>query len=348
VITRFALLAVVAALACALAAPADAAFPGANGKLAYESADDGDWEIYAVDPDGTGKAQLTQNSGLDRAPAWSPDGSRLAFVCCAQGAEEVWVMSAMGGDRVQLTEGAGSAGSPAWSPDGARIVFSRAHCAGSCSEGLFMELRTVNADGTGETEVLEAGFTLEPRWSPDGAEIAIGYGPAHGTPWIATVAPDGSNLRSLTLGDNCFDYGPDWSPDGARLVFEGDNALYTINRDGSGRSRPCIAAGAFAGEAPVWSPDGTRIAFVHRGPSFEVRLANPDFTGEQSVTDINPSGVNLGPPRGLDWQPLPVPADGKNRSKACKGERERLGPDEFAARYGGGAGAHGKCVSGKR
>ena len=253
-------------------------------------------------------------------------------------------MSAAGANPVQLTEGTGSAAAPAWSPDGSRIVFSRAHCTAFCEE-FFMELRTVNSNGTGEAEILESGFTLEPRWSPDGTEIALGYGFAHGTPWIAAVAPDGSNLRNLTSGDNCFDYAPDWSPDGTRLVFEGDNALFTINRDGTGRSRPCFPAGAFAGDAPVWSPDGAKIAFVHQGAPFEVRVANPDFTGETTVTAMNPSGVNLGPPRGLDWQSLPV--DAKNRSKACRAERERLGATEFANRYGGGADAHGRCVSSK-
>jgi hypothetical protein len=98
---------IVGVVAAVLAAPAQAAFPGQNGKLAYESGDDGDWDIYVVNQDGTGKEQLTHNTVLDREPAWSPDGSQLAFICCSAGSTEVWVMSATGTNRVQLTDDTG-------------------------------------------------------------------------------------------------------------------------------------------------------------------------------------------------------------------------------------------------
>ncbi len=57
---------------------AEAAFPGANGKIAYSSYTTGD--IYAMNPDGTGVTQLTNRGGLlNGNVAWSPDGQRIAF-----------------------------------------------------------------------------------------------------------------------------------------------------------------------------------------------------------------------------------------------------------------------------
>ena len=68
--------------------PADAAFPGQNGKLVFGSYmssgpgvdnPEGDSEIFTINPDGTGLVQLTHNSGWDYDPAWSPDGESIAF-----------------------------------------------------------------------------------------------------------------------------------------------------------------------------------------------------------------------------------------------------------------------------
>lgn len=66
----------VAGLASA-AVPAGAAFPGANGKIAFTSDrntgagvvnPEGDSEIFAMNPDGSGVEQLTKNADFDRAP----------------------------------------------------------------------------------------------------------------------------------------------------------------------------------------------------------------------------------------------------------------------------------------
>jgi hypothetical protein len=48
-----------------------------------------------------------------------------------------------------------------------------------------------------------------------------------------------------------------------------------------------------------------------------------------------------------DWQPLPGPqrTDYKDAAQFCKAERDFLGGSQFRAKYGGGANAHGKCVS---
>ena len=45
----------------AVGAPAAlAAFPGQNGKIAYVGSQEGDSEIYTIDPDGSGLLQLTR------------------------------------------------------------------------------------------------------------------------------------------------------------------------------------------------------------------------------------------------------------------------------------------------
>ena len=59
-------------LALVLAAPAQAAFPGQNGKIAFNtSSPGGPVNIGVINPDGTGRAILT--TGIN--PTWSPDGT---------------------------------------------------------------------------------------------------------------------------------------------------------------------------------------------------------------------------------------------------------------------------------
>ena len=58
---------------------ARAAFPGYNGRIAFESDRDGNLEIYSIGPDGSNPANLTNSPAADTDPAWSPDGTKIAF-----------------------------------------------------------------------------------------------------------------------------------------------------------------------------------------------------------------------------------------------------------------------------
>lgn len=74
-----ALVVLTAALVWSQPGPATAAFPGANGKIAFSSSRDGNYEVYAMNADGSGQTRLTSNTGVDAQPAWSPNGTKIAF-----------------------------------------------------------------------------------------------------------------------------------------------------------------------------------------------------------------------------------------------------------------------------
>jgi Tol biopolymer transport system component len=62
------------------AKPAGATLPGENGRIAYSDVQEfpgEDFEIYTMMPDGTHVRQVTDKSGRDDMPTWSPDGSKL-------------------------------------------------------------------------------------------------------------------------------------------------------------------------------------------------------------------------------------------------------------------------------
>jgi hypothetical protein len=52
---------------------AAATFPGKPGKIAYAGFEGNDTEIYTINPNGTGRFQVTKNATRDYAPPW---GSR--------------------------------------------------------------------------------------------------------------------------------------------------------------------------------------------------------------------------------------------------------------------------------
>ena len=112
--------------------PAEAAFPGANDKIAFVSHrvmatnPTGDSEIFAMNPGGTGIEQLTFNTTSDEDPAWSADGGWMAWASHegGNGFSEIYTRSYDGGDGFfivrRLTTNQTSDSEPSFSLDGRR------------------------------------------------------------------------------------------------------------------------------------------------------------------------------------------------------------------------------------
>src|SRR5680860_468992 len=104
--------------------PVEAAFPGYNGKIAFVSTRDGNDEIYLMTADGGNQMRLTNNSTVDKDPAWSPDGTKIAFTSNRDGNNEIYVMNADGSNQIRLTNNTASETFPSWSPNSQKILFS--------------------------------------------------------------------------------------------------------------------------------------------------------------------------------------------------------------------------------
>src|SRR5687767_10510781 len=90
-----------------LASPASATFPGNNGKIAFHSDRDGNYEIYTANFDGTGGAsRLTMNAANDFTPNWSPDGTKITFTSFRDGNLELYTMNADGSGVTRVTNSA--------------------------------------------------------------------------------------------------------------------------------------------------------------------------------------------------------------------------------------------------
>ena len=342
-----------------LVAPAHATFPGANGKIAFSGNGDGDFELYSMNPDGTGRTQLTHNdidenlSPLsDGSPTWSPRGDRLLFqrgrsIPGLTALDGLYTANPDGTDEQLLFETILT--DHGWSPDGNRIVFAACTSAGmgSC---FGYTVFTSNLEG-GDSRPLDSpsSFVVSVDWSPDGSKIAIGDG-QH----IWTVPADGTGGSTPLVTGPGNNGVPSWSPDGRRLAFmsnrDGNFEIYVMNADGTGQTR--LTDNPLGDESPVWGPDGTRIAFNRRECNASRCVSNiltmeADGTNEVQLTT---NGLDTGAFESRpDWQPIPGPQRGdfKNRAQFCKAERAFWGEEGFRSRYGGAPNAYGKCVSDK-
>ena len=92
-------------------------------RTVFRSNRDGNWEIYAMDPDGGNQTRLTNDPGSDLEPVWSPDGTRIAFMSNRDGDYEIYTMKGDGSDVQKLTDNTADDQEPAWSPDGRQIAF---------------------------------------------------------------------------------------------------------------------------------------------------------------------------------------------------------------------------------
>jgi Tol biopolymer transport system component len=342
-----------AALAALVGAAATyAAFPGENGKIAFNCGG----RICTINPDGTGLTTITSPPFTDvgdRYPAWSADGRKIAFArefsCdlpfCSAITDDVMVMNADGSALANLTNSPNSDEiDPSWSPDSTEIAFASPQL-GFCvrPEGCPpYDVYVMSADGTGVRKLTDhsavGGNAAAPSWSTDGSELAFaaGFG-------LYGINPEGGGLTQLT---NLDDDAPNWSPDGRRIAFFrasihiGDPvpltwAIYVAGADGTDQTK--LTSGPFDVD-PAWSPDGVKIAFYSVGPPAGIWIMNSDGTDPRFIT----AGSEP------DWQPIPAPrpSDYRNAAKYCKAEREFFGNTAFANKYGGGANAYGKCVSG--
>ena len=88
----------------------DTAPAGYGTRVAFMSRRDGNWEVYAVNMDGSSLKRLTNSSSQDGLPTWSPDGKSIAFVSNRSGAWAIWVMGADGSGQRKLFDLGGGYG----------------------------------------------------------------------------------------------------------------------------------------------------------------------------------------------------------------------------------------------
>jgi TolB protein len=84
-------------------------------RIAFAGMDNGRFDIYTINEDGTGLQNLTQGQGNNEDPCWSPDGRYLAFSSNREGGYHLYLMTAGGQNQTRITFQKGEQTSPSWS-----------------------------------------------------------------------------------------------------------------------------------------------------------------------------------------------------------------------------------------
>lgn len=208
-------------------------------------------------------------------------GHKLLVTSVRTGGTEVFIADPQTGDMFNVTRSPTSEDRyPCWSPEGKRIAF--------CSNrNNSTNLYVCRADGSHVMRIITStAVCYMPSWqrTPRGERIVLGM---HGVkPEMASVRPDGNDLRMLGLGHD-----PTLSPNGEFICFTGEVpggvSVFVMNQDGTSRRRVIEAASRVGATFPNWSPDSKQIVYSFPvGEALELFIVNLDGTNNRQLTRL--------------------------------------------------------------
>jgi CSLREA domain-containing protein len=306
------MLAAVMAMSTLAPAPAQAsAFPGANGKIVFTSDrttgtrvnnPDGDFEIFSMNPDGSGLKQLTKNTVTDSNPSYSPDGKKIVFDRTQNGSADpdVVVMNSDGTGQKNITNNPAQDETASFSPDGRKILFVSDRKGNN-------DVFAMNSDGTGLAPLTtDPASDRDPTFSPTGDKIAFSSARG-GDSEVFVMSPDGTQQTPLTANDLFGDFEPTFSPDGQKIAFVSNRSgggdftdLDIFVMDSNGANPLNITPSRNADIDPAFSPDGKKIAYVSKDDGGDQDVFVMDAANGANKTDLTlNTAIDFHP----DWQP---------------------------------------------
>lgn len=201
------------------------------------------FHIYRINPDGTGKTQITSGSADEYAPTWSADGRRVTFLEYAgAGRGVVCDMTADGGRRRALRTLTGDSGLAPPPVPGYRLENDETDSSGTTYRHILINLRTGRRLTLNVPEHDDPSDALLPAPGQALVYATNDYDSTIGTNFLFySLLPGTGALRYLTEGQFLA-----WSPDGSRFCvargrstasYEKRRQPYALERDASKQDR---------------------------------------------------------------------------------------------------------------
>jgi Tol biopolymer transport system component len=203
-------------------------------------------------------ALVSNATGRNNYPAFSPDGKRIAFSVCAVGGTgcDIWLADVDGSDQSQLTTAESTELAPGWFPDGEQI----AYISNRTGHDTYW---AINLNTKRERMLLDVEDNLDyVRLSPDGKEVLFNR-IREGVMNVWKAPLYGGEPEQLTFDGEMMAF-PNWSPDGKFIAFQvkrGDDTNVMIMPSDGGTAEQLTFDN---GQSWIfgWSPDGDKILFA--------------------------------------------------------------------------------------
>jgi Tol biopolymer transport system component len=254
-----------------------AVLKGLPHKIVFETFRDNNWELYAMDADGSNKVNLTKNpKAHELYPHASPDGTKICFVA-DEGKDRSKVRSVyvMNTDGTERTLVARNARQPCWGPNGRRIAYTRGEyerftTSSYGTRGLFVyNLATRRHEQHANRSILHVCYLC---WSPKGkwvfATVSGGMGYGHAN---LAIEAAGKRVDPIRRAWGCR---IDVRPDGKKIAWNLDDQTIAVADVDLTSSPPKVSSLDIVlyCDWPEkvyhadWSPCGRYLAFS-RGPA---------------------------------------------------------------------------------
>ncbi len=151
-------------------------------------------DLYVSDVEGRNVRRLTSDEGIERLPAFSPDGTQIAFSAEYDGNVDVFVVPVTGGVPRRLTWHPGADLVQGFTPDGSSVLFTSPRAVFTTR---YTQLFTVPVKG-GVEVALPIPNASRASYAPDGSRIAYNpLNPAH----LQWKRYRGGSAATITLYD---------------------------------------------------------------------------------------------------------------------------------------------------
>jgi len=217
-----------------------------GGKLMYTFYDGESSNVYVINADGTGMANLTQgNYGPGPSGIWLPGSDKIILYTSIDDNYETYIINSNGTEPIQLTPDVDNYRFARPSPDGSKMLLSTL----KDNHYEYYVMDTEGSEPIRLAEPLESVHSLS--WSPDGSKIVFTSFNKEQTE---------ANWERTGIMDRVYD-------------------IYVVNADGTGLIK--VASENTEQTYPLWFPDSQRIIFS-TGPyasAANICVVNTDGTG---------------------------------------------------------------------